>query len=624
MKIYYATILLFCSAFQVSAQNYSYYFGNIHAHSSFSDGNKDSVTSLLTTPLQNYLYAKNSEYIDFYGISEHNHASAGMDNLSHFHEGITHANEATINGSFVALYGIEWGVISGGGHVIVYGYDSLLGWDTGGYDIFVAQNDYTNLWKKINQKQGAFAYLAHPQTTDYNNLFTTAVNASADSAIIGMAARSGPAFSTDTAYSNPSTSNFISRYNDALKQGYHLGVGLDHDTHNSVFGRSTAGRLVLLAPSLTQNEIYNALRKMRFYSSDDWNTHVNFQVNNQVMGSDLVQTGNPTITVNISDADLSDATETIAIYFGVPGSGTAPTILNSANGSNLLNFTHTILNNATYYYYAKITQSDGDIIWTSPIWYKRNDASTVQLPISNFVLPSLVCVGDTLALNDLSSNASTSWDWTISGPGNYSTSDQNGQFVVDTFGIFTVNLTATNVAGSSSFSASFTVNPPPTVSINALDSVICPGESVDLTGIGSDTYSWEPTTGLNSGTGATVSASPAISQTYVLTGTQNGCSNQDSIRITVIDCASINEKNNEQIKIYPNPTNSLITIDLGSLENENKIEIFDEKGALLYSKFTFNKKQEIDLSNFENGIYTISIIKNNNQKIVKKITVNKK
>ena len=83
-------------------------------------------------------------------------------------------------------------------------------------------------------------------------------------------------FSTDTTYSNPSTSNFITRYNDALKQGYHLGVGLDHDTHNSVFGRSTAGRLVLLAPSLTQNEIYNALRKMRFYSSDDWNTHVNF------------------------------------------------------------------------------------------------------------------------------------------------------------------------------------------------------------------------------------------------------------------------------------------------------------------------------------------------------------
>ena len=624
MKIYYATILFFCSTFQVSAQNYSYYFGNIHAHSSYSDGNKDSVTSLLTTPLQDYLYAINSEHIDFYGISEHNHASAGMNNLSHYHEGFTYANEATINGSFIALYGMEWGVISGGGHVIIYGYDSLLGWDSGDYDVFVAQNDYTNLWKKINQKKGAFAYLAHPQTTDYNNLFTTSVNSSADSAIIGMAARSGPAFSIDTSYSNPSTANFISRYNDALKHGYHLGVGLDHDTHNSVFGRSTAGRLVLLAPSLTQYEIYNALRKMRFYSSDDWNTQVNFQVNNQVMGSDIIQAGNPNITVNINDTDTTDATSIIAIYYGIPGSGSAPTVLNSVNGSNLLTYTHTILNNATYYYYAKITQADGDIIWTSPIWYKRNDASTVVLPITNFALPSIVCVGDTVLLHDLSSNSPDCWDWTVSGAGNYSSSDQNGSFVVDAAGIYNVNLTSTNTAGSNSYTASFTVSPTPFVSISALDSVICTGESVDLTGVGADAYSWEPITGLSSGTGGNVSASPTNSQTYVLTGTQNGCSNQDSIRITVLDCASIYEKNNEVIKIYPNPTNSLITIDLGSIENENKIEIFDEKGALLYSKFTFNKKQEIDLSIFENGIYTISIITNSNQKIVKKITLNKK
>ena len=60
------------------AQQLNFYFGNMHAHTSYSDGNKDSATSGMTTPLQAFNYAKQSTQIDFYGISEHNHYSAGM------------------------------------------------------------------------------------------------------------------------------------------------------------------------------------------------------------------------------------------------------------------------------------------------------------------------------------------------------------------------------------------------------------------------------------------------------------------------------------------------------------------------------------------------------------------
>ena len=235
-------ILVACSL--VKAQTYNYYYGNIHSQTSYSDGNKDSATSLMTKPLQAFNYAKASQHIDFYGVSDHNHASAGFSSLANYHKGIADATAATTS-SFVAMYGFEWGVISGGGHVIVYGCDSLMGWDAGLYDIYVAQSDYTNLWKKVISRPNSFAYLCHPTTTDYGNILTTAVNANADSAIIGMAGRSGPAFSTNTTYSNPSTSNYISQYNDALRFGYHVGIGLDHDTHYSVFGRQTAGRFVV-------------------------------------------------------------------------------------------------------------------------------------------------------------------------------------------------------------------------------------------------------------------------------------------------------------------------------------------------------------------------------------------
>lgn len=355
-----------------NAQTYNYYFGNIHAHSSYSDGNKDSATSLMTKPLQDFNYAKNSLHTDFYGISEHNHLNAGMDNPAHFHMGIADANAVNQDGTFIAMYGTEWGVISGGGHVIIYGYDSLIGWDANDYDVFVAQSDYTSLWDKVNQKQGAFAYLAHPQTTDYNNFFTTAYSPKADSAIIGMPSRSGPAFSTVDTYTDASTGNYVTRYLDALKLGYHVGIGLDHDTHNSVFDRQTAGRLVVLATSLTRANILDGLRNMRFYGSDDWNTKVNYTIANHPMGSIFSGQGAPTLSVNIVDPD-NEIPSKIEIFGGVPGSSIAATVLNSATNTSTLNFTHPLTDGSTYYYYIKVTQTDGDIIWTSPIWYSRND-----------------------------------------------------------------------------------------------------------------------------------------------------------------------------------------------------------------------------------------------------------
>lgn len=433
-----------------TAQSYNYYFGNIHAHSSYSDGNKDSSTSLLTTPLQDFNYAKASQQIDFYGISEHNHLAAGMLSPAYYHKGIADADSATINGSFVALYGMEWGVISGGGHVIIYGYDSLMGWDANDYDVFVAKNDYTNLWKKINEKQGAFAYLAHPATSDYGNILANSVNLNADNAIIGMAARSGPAFSTNKTYSNPATSNNINDYNNALKQGYHLGVGLDHDSHNSVFGRQSAGRLVVLATSLTRIAILDAFRKMRFYSSDDWNAEVNFTINNQPMGSIVTQVGSPTIAVSITDPDVSETISSITIYYGVPGSGTVAGILNTVNNSSTLSYTHTIVNNATYYYYLRITQADGNTIWTSPIWYTRNDSITNSPPIANFTPSSTtICVGQQITFTDNSINAPTEWNWTLSGALPGTSTNQSVVVTFPTEGSYTVSLTASNSFGAS-------------------------------------------------------------------------------------------------------------------------------------------------------------------------------
>ena len=197
-------------------QGYKYYYGTLHAHSAYSDGNKDSASSHRTLPLHDFEYAKSSQHFDFLGISEHNHLTAGL-HLADYHKGLQQANQANDNGNFVCLYGMEYGVISTGGHLIVYGIDSLIGWEAGNYDIYNSKTDYTALFKKVAARPNSFCYFAHPQDGDYNQILTTApYNAVSDQAIVGTPFRSGPAFSLDTSYSNGSTFDYLDQWFAAL------------------------------------------------------------------------------------------------------------------------------------------------------------------------------------------------------------------------------------------------------------------------------------------------------------------------------------------------------------------------------------------------------------------------
>lgn len=376
-RLYLLLVILSAPVF-FNAQSLNYYYGNIHAHTAYSDGNKEGNVSY-DCPSESYQYAKNSQHFDFLGISEHNHFGAGMAAKANYANGLSEANFQNQDGSFVCMYGMEWGVISGGGHVIIYGVNELIGWEAGLYDTYNAKFDYDGLFKKVARytNSQAFAYLAHPDTADYGNILNSPRNSTYDSAIVGTAIRSGPAFSTDTSYNNPSTSLYEIRYREALSLGYHLGAGLDHDNHYTTFGRTAQSRLVVMAPSLTKNNIMDGIKNMRMYSSDDWNLKVNFTINGQPLGSIFSASGNPTISVSVSDDD-GESTSRIYLCYGVPGSTVLSTTLTSVSNSPTLNYVHNINNGDSYYYYVQVRQADGNRVYTSPIWFTRND---LVLPI---------------------------------------------------------------------------------------------------------------------------------------------------------------------------------------------------------------------------------------------------
>jgi trimeric autotransporter adhesin len=376
MKKAIITLTLLLAISFVDAQTYNFYFGNLHAHTGYSDGNDDGNSPNATSAFN---YAKSSLNMHFLGISEHNHNESTNMSLANWTNLKNETAAANQDGTFVCMYGMEWGTISTGGHFLIYEFDSLIGWNPGAHQIFVAKGDYTSLYPIIKNKSGAFATLAHPASSDFDGIFSNAYNSVWDDAVVGVAIFNGPSSSTNTTYSNPSTTSFNARFEDLLKKGYKVGPTIDHDNHATTFGRTTQGRTVVLATSLTKSNIADAYRNMRFYASQDYNLKVSYTIGTKQMGSITTLAGTPTISVSVSDIDL-EATTSIVVKAGVPGSGSNPTTLTSNTNSSTLTFTdNTLANLATKYYYVEVTQADGHKAWTSPIWYTRNDA---VLPIT--------------------------------------------------------------------------------------------------------------------------------------------------------------------------------------------------------------------------------------------------
>ena len=197
----------------------------------------------------------------------------------------------------------------------------------------------------------------------------------ADSAVVAVPLRSGPAVSTTTTYTNVGFS-YEPVFQQMLAKGYHVGISLDHDNHNTTFGRTTHGRLVVLAPALTEPALLQALRARRFYASDDWNAQVTLTCNAQPMGSILSGAPAAALTVTYADADNEPAAS-ITLMQGVPGSRALPTSVATTTGGAALSFTDPATSGAAYYY-AVIVQADGDRIVTSPIWYTRSAALAAQ------------------------------------------------------------------------------------------------------------------------------------------------------------------------------------------------------------------------------------------------------
>ena len=136
----------------------------------------------------------------------------------------------------------------------------------------------------------------------------------------------------------------------------------------------------------------------------------------------------------------------------------------------------------------------------------------------------------TLTLNNVV-NTQLAYNWT-STPAGFTSTVANPN--VTPSATTTYNLIVTNLTTGCSGAASTSVTVDNAIVTASVDATICQGASATLSASGVSTYSWSPTTGLNSPNSASTNASPAATTTYTVTGTtSNGCISSDQVTVNV-------------------------------------------------------------------------------------------
>ncbi len=152
---------------------------------------------------------------------------------------------------------------------------------------------------------------------------------------------------------------------------------------------------------------------------------------------------------------------------------------------------------------------------------------TVLNPPTINVNSATICTGISVSLTANGANTYT-WSPTIGLSGSTGTTVSANPLNTVTYSIVGTDINNC----SNSTTATVTVNPLPSVTVNSAS--ICAGSSTLLTATGANTYTWTPATDLSANTGANVTATPTVTTTYSISGTDiNGCKNSTSSMISI-------------------------------------------------------------------------------------------
>lgn len=159
-----------------------------------------------------------------------------------------------------------------------------------------------------------------------------------------------------------------------------------------------------------------------------------------------------------------------------------------------------------------------------------------------------------------------------------------------------------------------TVNALPTLTVVSSAPVICLGNTASLTVSGAGTYSWSTLE-----TSTTITVSPTSNVNYTVAGLDaNGCSSAAIITQSVDACTGIESLSGEAftIGLYPNPNNGEFNL---KVDQDVLVTVLNNLGQTVYANELQKGIHEIRLEDQVNGIYFVTITRNNQSKTIKMI-----
>ncbi len=176
---------------------------------------------------------------------------------------------------------------------------------------------------------------------------------------------------------------------DGLNRGYKLGFVGGSDSHGlkwhhtELEGRESshipvgtrvgwkrdayrAGMTAIIAPELSRQALFNALKQRRCYATSGVRIFLDFRINNRLMGSEFVINDNPDILVHVQGTAPIRSVEIVRSGYVFSGFQSLP-------GEGLLSVSYRMVDNIispseSHYYYLRVIQEDGNMAWSSPIW----------------------------------------------------------------------------------------------------------------------------------------------------------------------------------------------------------------------------------------------------------------
>lgn len=367
------------------------YLANLHSQTNHSDGGGNVATCTSSQGAHTGEFAPNAAYayamahgLDALATTEHNHYFDGSSQTNSsatpaaaiglYHSGLQMAASHNLaNPQFLALYGMEWGVISNGGHLNIFGVDQLYGWEFNGSnqllaEVLTTKYDYDALYTVLRQNQ-LIGQFNHPDTSGQFVIDGTSLAWHPDGDVVMALAEilNTSAFSNDTTETETSRSSYEGAFNRMLERGFHVAPSTNQDNHCANWGMSYTNRTGVLLPAgatLNNANFLDALRARRVYATMDRSSQLVFLANGEIMGSRLRNEGPLNLEVLFASSGGHTVTR-VQIQEGVPGrNGTVSTLVETPTHS----FTPTP---GAHFYYAKVTQEDLDLLWSAPIWVEQ-------------------------------------------------------------------------------------------------------------------------------------------------------------------------------------------------------------------------------------------------------------